>query len=260
MDSNFLILGNDEKMKSCKKRLNELGFRADTFEENTVIDNYNCIVLPLPTVKDGCITGTDISVEQLNSMLTDKHTVFCGNVSPDIFSCRAFSYYNDKGFLIKNSRLTAQGTLKIILENVKDDLRCLSAAVIGYGRCGREICRTLRNTGVEVTSFSRRNETLVMAENDGMHSESIININKKLSNFDIIINTVPCNIIDTSGLEMKNLYIEIASKPYGFNITETDKSGFRYVLAESLPGKFTPVSAGRNIADTVAGIKEGIKT
>ena len=35
------------------------------------------------------------------------------------------------------------------------------------------------------------------------------------------------------------------------NINEIDKYNFRYVLAESLPGRFTPTSAGANIADTV---------
>ncbi|HCT17325.1 MAG TPA: hypothetical protein DIW36_08120 [Ruminococcaceae bacterium] len=59
-------------------------------------------------------------------------------------------------------------------------------------------------------------------------------------------------------LTSKNLYVEIASKPYGFNINETDKYNFRYILAESLPGRFTPTSAGANIADTVIElIKEG---
>ena len=59
-------------------------------------------------------------------------------------------------------------------------------------------------------------------------------------------------------LTKQNLYVEIASKPYGFNINEIDKYNFRYVLAESLPGRFTAESAGAYIADTVTEIlKEG---
>ena len=68
------------------------------------------------------------------------------------------------------------------------------------------------------------------------------------------MNTVPHNILSKKTMEKltkRNLYIEIASKPYGFNINEIDKYNFRYVLAESLPGRFTPTSAGANIADTV---------
>ena len=83
----------------------------------------------------------------------------------------------------------------------------------------------------------------------------------KIRDFDIIVNTVPYNILDRGTMERltsKNLYVEIASKPYGFNINETDKYNFRYILAESLPGRFTPTSAGANIADTVIElIKEG---
>lgn len=263
MDNNFLIIGNDEKMRSCKKRLNELNIEADCLDaeiSESLIGRYGNIILPLPTIANGCISGTGISVSSFNSILDGRQTIFCGNIKPDIFSCRAFSYYEDEGFLIKNSRLTAQGTLRIILDNISEDLHSLSAAVIGYGRCGKEICKILKNAGLRVTSFSRRRETITLAENDGVCAEHCRNINSKAGSFDITVNTVPFNLIDSSGLEKltnDNIYIEIASKPYGFNIAGADKFNFRYVLAESLPGKYTPVSAGRNIADTVAGmIKE----
>lgn len=257
MEKKILVFGCDRKMLSCQKRLCELGFDAfcctsDNFEN---IQNTSTVVLPLPTVANECISG--VPFESFCSLLSEKHTVFCGNISADTFPCRAYSYYYDEGFLIKNSRLTAQGTLKVILENTEADLHSVKAAVIGYGRCGREICRNLKNNGADVTSFSRRSQSFAAAENDCMHSESIKRLNEKLGDFDITVNTVPCNIIDKKGLERltdRNLYVEVASRPYGFNIAEADKYNFRYVLAESLPGRFTPVSAGINIADTVADL------
>ena len=265
MDNNFLIIGNDEKMKSCKKRLNELKINADCLENNTpltVIGKYANIILPLPTIINGKIAGTEISLNELNSFLNEKQIVFCGNTKPDNFSCRAFSYYFNEKFLSQNSRLTAQGTLRIILENIKTDLSELSAAVIGYGRCGREICKLLKNTGIDVTSISRRTETLTSAEKNGFTTHRCAEINAVLKNYDIIVNTVPCNIIDDSALEQlrsNTLYIEVASKPYGIDNTKINNFNFKYVPAPGLPGRFTPVSAGRNIADTVAGIiKEGI--
>lgn len=261
MEKKILVFGSDRKMISCRKRLRELGFNAVCSEGDgweALVRNTDMIILPLPTVANGCISG--VPFESFCAQLSEKHTVFCGNISEDVFPCRAYSYYYDGGFLIKNSRLTAQGTLKLILENTETDLHSMKTAVIGYGRCGREICRSLKNNGADVTSFSRRSQSLTAAENDGMHSENIKHLNEKLGDFDITVNTVPCNIIDKKGLERlteRNLYVEAASRPYGFNIAEADKYNFRYVLAESLPGKFTPVSAGINIADTVAGmIKE----
>lgn len=261
-ENNFLVFGNDEKMIACRKRLTEYGYEAVNFEggdaENE-IKKYRNIILPLPTLANGCVSGAGITFEKFCSYLDLSHTVFSGNVGADAFPCKAYSYYENEGFLVKNSRLTAQGTLRLILENTRTDIHGASSAVIGYGHCGREICRILKNCGAQVTSFSRSFSAAVRAENEGMYTDNIDGANIRLHEFDIIVNTVPFNIIKTDSLERltrENMYIETASKPYGFNIADTDKYNFRYILAESLPGRFTPVSAGINIADTVVSIKE----
>jgi len=265
MDNNFLIFGNDEKMKSCRNRLHELGFEAEIYEGKStdIFRKYKFIILPLPTFSDGLITETDMTVEMMNSCLGSENIVFCGNVSADIFACRAFSYYENEDFLLKNSFLTAQGVLKIILENIKTDLRCVSVAVIGYGRCGREICRLLKNAGFNVTSFSRRSETLRLSEAEKIKAENCTALNEKISSFDITVNTVPANIIEKKTLQRlgaDKLYIEVASAPYGISPEQAKKCKFRYIHAKGLPGRFTPVRAGQNIADTVTDIiKEGIK-
>ena len=133
----------------------------------------------------------------------------------------------------------------------------MKVLVVGYGRCGKAVCKLLKNCGMKVTSVSRRRETKALAENDGIFVEDLTNLNRIISDFDIIINTVPANIINrvsVGKLDQKNIYIEIASKPYGFDISEYDVFNFKYILGESLPGKFAPVAAGYNIADTVLNI------
>lgn len=258
MDNKFLIFGSDEKMLSCKKRLDQLGFSAECISHDAIeeqITSYKNLILPVPTVTDGCVSG--ISFELFCSMLKSENIVLCGNISPKEFPCKAYSYYFNDDFLLKNSRLTAQGTLRIILDNIKTDIQHMRAAVLGYGNCGKEICAILKRNGADVTSFSRRDESVEAARKSGMKSERIKLVEENLSSFDVIVNTVPCNIISTDTLKSlteNNLYVEIASKPYGFDAADMDKYDFRYVPAGSLPGKFTPVSAGINIADTVADI------
>ena len=109
--------------------------------------------------------------------------------------------------------------------------------------------------------MSRSHYSTTVAENERLATMNYDEFFGSIQNFDVIVNTVTYNIIGKAAAERltkKNLYIEIASKPYGFNINETDKYNFRYILAESLPGRFTPTSAGENIADTVIElIKEG---
>ncbi len=255
----FLILGSDKKMIACRDRLRERDFRADVFDRKSSIENikcYNYLILPLPTIANSKINGTSISLTELISELDENQKVFCGNLKTDLYK-NFYSYYYDESFLINNSRLTAQGVLRLITENIEKDYKNSKVLVIGYGRCGKSVCKLLKNCGMQTTSVSRKRDTKTLAENDGILVEDLNNLNQIISDFDIIINTVPVNIINREGiskLSQKNIYIEIASKPYGFDISEYDVFNFKYILGESLPGRFTPVTAGYNIADTVLNI------
>ncbi len=264
MTMNFLIAGTDGKMSGCKNKLEFLGHNAKCCEGEEFLNAlpfYENIILPLPTVANGAVVYTGKTVAEIRDLLRPNQKVFFGNIPSDSFHENGRSYYYNEGFLIKNSGLTAQGVLKIILDNTQKDFHTLSVAVLGFGRCGKAICKLLKNCGFQVTSFSRRSESKILAQSEGLMTDDMKNIDDTIRQFDIIVNTVPFNIISENGLDkltQENLYIETASKPYGFDILKSDIYSFRYVLGESLPGKFTPVSAGINIADTVTEmIKEG---
>lgn len=255
----FLIVGNDKKMQACRNRLTSLDFDASCcdgkdFEEKLPLFSY--IILPLPTLANGFISGTEMTVDKLCKMLSNNQLVFYGNLGSNPFGKNGRCYYNES-FLLKNSRLTAQVTLRLILENTGKDLCDLNSAVLGYGRCGKAICKALSANGISTAVVTRKSPEAVLDENKNAEAVNINKFVEKIADFDIIINTVPYNILDKETmkkLSKRNLYIEIASKPYGFNINEIDKYIFRYILAESLPGRFTPTSAGANIADTVIEI------
>lgn len=254
----FLIVGNDKKMKACLKRIIDKGYEADLYENNGLdfIKEYDYIILPLPTIANFKINGTDMSFSEFSAAVNCHQKVFCGNISTSEYQ-NFYSYYFNDLFLLKNSRLTAQGVLRLIAENTEDDFIKISVAVIGYGRCGKSICRLLKNCGLKVSSFSRREESVAYAEDTGIDAFIFESFKKHISDFDIIVNTVPVNILsneEISQLTHDNIYIEVASKPYGFDISQADVFNFRYILAESLPGRFVPVSAGFNIADTVLSI------
>ncbi len=253
----FMIYGSDKKMISCYEKIRSYGYKADILNTETNIDisSYDYIILPIPTIANSKINGTHISLDEFVNLVTDNQMVFCGNLDPSAHN-NFYSYYNEN-FLIKNSRLTAQGVLKLISMNVEEDFNGLKVVVVGYGRCGKAVCKLLKGCGMNVTSVSRRNVTRVLAQDDGLKTGNIDYLNDTIENFDIIVNTVPVNIINKESiakLSQKNIYIEIASKPYGFDISEYDVYNFKYILGESLPGRFTPVSAGYNIADTVLDI------
>ena len=261
---NFLIAGTDRKMTECKKHLESLGYRSLSCTDDEFfnqIENFKNIILPLPTERNGIIVGTGKDVDSLLNRIKKTQRVFYGNIKANPFGDNGFCYYADEAFLQYNSELTAQGTLRLILDNIETDIKDLKIAVTGFGKCGEAICRLLLANGAQVTVFSRSLASRINSQGIGCRWKNIIEINRLLSDYDVIINTVAYNIISLKAalfLTEKNLYIEIASKPYGFDTSSVDTGRFKYVNGNSLPGRFTPVSAGRNIAQTVLRIiKEG---
>lgn len=257
--NNFLIIGNDQKMHECKNHMINKGYEAVIVTEDEVMSKlkeYRNIILPLPTISNDYISGTCLTFDDIIRNISDNQNIFTGNI--DLNNCdNCHSYYYNESFLIKNSYLTAQGVLRLILEYVDYGLYDKSVAVIGYGRCGKAISSLLNGIGMNVTVFSRRTDTMNQVYYDGFIPRKITEINDLVDDYNFIVNTVPSNIVSKEGaqkLTADNIYIEIASKPYGININETDFYNFKYILGKSLPGRFFPKSAGINIADTVIEI------
>lgn len=262
-NDNFLIVGNDLKMKGCADCLNSSGYESElcTGELLSKLSNYKNVILPLPTATDGIICGTDVNINDLSERLQKGQRVFYGNLNNNPFGENGYCYYTDDDFIKYNARLTAQGVLKLILDNIFTDITTIKICVLGYGRCGEAICSLLEKNKIDVTVFSRRRIPDRNSESFAQKWRSIYDINSVISSFDIIINTIPYNVISEEGiksLNYKNMYIEVASKPFGFNISSIEYAHFKYIKANSLPGRFTPASAGKNIAETVINIiKEG---
>lgn len=260
---NFLILGNDKRMTACCNRINDLSYEACMMDniDSVHTDRFKYIVLPLPSVVNGNIFGTKIRLDSFIYMLHSENVVIYGNIQGQPFADKGISYYYNDDFMFKNSYLTAQGVLRIILQNIEQELTSLNVAVIGYGRCGRAICMLLQKLGLNVTLISKNPESQIVASCLGFKSADASVLLRESEGYDIIINTVPVNIISCLFLESLSedtIYVEVASKPYGFDIETMINYDFKYILADNLPGRFTPEAAGKNIADTVIEIlKEG---
>ena len=262
-NKNFIILGNDLKMKECKNYLESLGYTAVNASGNCLdqIRNYRNIILPLPTETEGKISGTDITIAALADAASDEQNIFYGNLNDNPFGDNGFWYYNDNEFVEYNAVLTAQGAMKIILDNVQMLINDVRIAVLGFGKCGKAICKLLIRNENNPDVFTRDSSSKIDVLSSGYRHKNILEINDAIYEYDIVINTIPFNIISTQAIKKLtagNIYIEIASRPFGFDVFSVDLSAFRYINASSLPGRLTPISAGRNIAQTIVRmIEEG---
>ena len=145
---------------------------------------------------------------------------------------------------IYNSIPTAEGTIYYIMQNTEFTIHSANIHVIGAGRCGETLAKSLRGLGANV-SISTRNPSLA-----ARLFESGIPVVKTdaetLQKADVIINTVPALVLGVDQLEQvnKEVYLaDIASAPGGVDFEYAEKLGIKAELLPALPGIVAPRTA-----------------
>lgn len=218
------------------------------------IGSFDKIILPFPTKKEKLFTLAD------NADITDfftKEQLIIGAMADECIKEKladsgiAFKdYFEDEAYVLKNAYITAQGVLRLLLENTRGFLPCKTALVSGYGRIGKFLAHGLRSLGVKVYVGVRSDIAAAEAEANGFDVIKISRIKSTLFYFDFIFNTVPCEIFSAEDIRHMNkgsVYFEIASRPYGARREYFEKEEKKYVSASALPGRFYPEAVAENI-------------
>ncbi len=271
---NIVIVGGDKRQKYLKEYLTQSGFSVesyglfdwddDTDKLKSIINENSAIVLPLPATRNGKtinmpFSKKEISVDRLLSFLGKENLVFGGIIKDDLLSRLRetdipFVDYYDEAFVEKNAVLTAFGTLKIILEHIDFALPMGNFAITGYGRVAKETASLLTSLSCDVTVFARNPSQREDSNIKGCKSYPITTLSSLANSFDIIINTVPSEIITeetAKNINEKCKVIELASAPYGMNFEVMRKNGIDVIKAFGLPGKYTPKTAGEIIGNKI---------
>lgn len=262
----FIALGGDGRTEFMAQHLREKGFNTEILYDINKISSCEAFILPLPFTEDNInIKGTNINIKNFIESINNNAVIFAGKLNNEIemiFKNKEIVFYDyntREEFAQKNAVPTAQGVLTFVLNNTNVTLNLLKIAVIGYGKCGKAICKSFKKQGADVLSYSRRYSTAADAESDGLKAFLIKDINETIKDVDIIVNTVPVKIIDENILDSLNIntmIIDISSYPYGFDYNYAKKINRKINLLPSMPGKYVPKSAGIIIAETIINIIE----
>lgn len=270
----FLIVTADKRQIYMTERLREKGFDCTFYKpELTLSDRegqFDAVIFALPTVKLSRVNCEyDVRLQSILSLVRKGGYVFCAMADASFAEAvvmaelEFFDYYNREELVILNAYLTAEGVLELVLVNSEVSLRNLKILITGYGKTGEAISDILWANHVSVTVAARKERDRARAECKGMKSVSFDKIRSCARDFDFVINTVPTEVIGKKLLtEFRGdcVFLEIASKPYGIDISAAEKQGKKLIIASSLPGKYVPRSAGVFIADAIMNIvkEEGI--
>lgn len=255
--------GYDVKIFACEHGKKPAGVKDCNSIDEAMASEI--IILPLPVSKNGNTLNTplsskEIKLKEITDRINESHFVFYGmgssgfskNVQAKAFySC---DYFNIESLIYKNAMLTSEGIISIVLDKLPLTVFGLKAAVTGYGRIAAFTAEKLKKLGAEVTVFARDEMQLLRASLSGVSSFDLSALNDMADKFDVIINTVPSQIIGKKAIEKSKascVFIETASSPYGIDSDACALYDRALIKAFSLPGKTAPKSAGIIIGETI---------
>lgn len=253
-----------EDTEEAKKRLLAAGFEnIEPAERCAALADCTHLVLGLPVSRDGehiwdPIIGEDVSVWELFSRLSPGTHVLCGMANACVKAAAMESrtiltdYYADEAFLIQNAAMTAEGAISELIRLYPGMLLGARAVIFGYGRCASQLARRLIAIGCSVTVIARSREKRASAIADRAAADTPEQAELHCRQADFAINTVPAAVIgvrEAAALAQSGAFVlELADKS---GLSDDAQGLVKVIRAAGLPGRFSPASAGRLIAERV---------
>ena len=270
MNQKALIIGGDKRQEYLKEYLDNkfaevfhIKYPADIWALDE-IESFSHIILPVPFSKDKEIIYSNcnlyLKIDDLREYLKPCHKVFGSgfdNKTLDFFEDKQIEYSDfmkDKTFKRANALLTAQGALKLILDNTQDYIVGKKALIIGFGDVAETLAEKLRSNGMDVYITARNKRKLSLASLCGYKTIAISSIRSCVYIFDYIFGTVPANILDSGDVKnMKNdcTYMELASIPFTAKESDFKEYSKIYINGSALPGRFLPLASGKLMSDYI---------
>lgn len=270
---NLLLIGGDLRQLTAAEELMHLGYAVsvcgfDTYGGAeysggiTIPERTHAVLLPVPVFRGEYMnlpfSGEKITRERLANLLRGKVGLVCGGMIPAGLTeelaksgTAVFDLCESDSFNIMNAVPTAEGAAAVAMGNMTITLCGCNAAVLGFGRVGRALCRLLSAMGAHVTAVSRSERDLAESEACGCIPAEYTALPGLVPAQDVIFNTVPHTVVTEevlAGMSKGALIVDLASRPGGVDTMAASRLGVRVISALSLPGKAAPVTAGRIIA------------
>jgi len=277
--SRYLIIGGDDRLVELAKLLEGEGADIATYGMDMAViknvpnylsfdealENSDIVIGPIPFSKDvhkinSKYSSVDIEAEELFRKLGKDKKLILGAINnyskglAEKYGIEYWDYYNDEGYQILNTIPTAEGALSILINETNATLFGSRILILGYGRIGKLLSEYLKALGASVHVEARKDSDLSWIIAERMKAVPLKELPHYLGEMDIIINTVPAMLLDSSMLDLVKqdaLILDLASMPGGTDFDYASKKGIKTIHAQGIPGKVACKSAARYIYSTI---------
>ena len=164
---------------------------------------------------------------------------------------KLISVYEDEKYQQENALDSAEGAVYALMREAPFALKEKKCLVIGWGRLAKALKKYMEGLDVQVSVAARDPVKLQTA---GKNSMDIASALDRISEYDLIVNTAPAQIIGRSALENIRkgaLLMDTASAPYGFNLEEARSLRVHAWRENGIPGLYCPKTAARRLMDCI---------
>ena len=285
MEKSIAVVGGDLRVVKLIEMLVKDGYKVYTYAlENSedllnletvemcptleeALSNSKVVVGPIPLSSDRRRLSTpfgrnSVELEEFVEAMRDKHLI-AGNIYIKEELENAGVEFTDllrrEEFNVLNTIATAEGTLQIAMEETQRTVHGSNVLVMGFGRIGKVLAKMLDGIGAKVYCEARKDEDISWIKAYGYNPVHLNDLNANLNKFDIIINTIPFQILDEERLDLvkkEAIIIDLASNPGGVDRKAAREKGLKVIWALSLPAKVAPLTSAEFIKETLYHVLE----
>ena len=289
MISKISIIGGDLRIVKLAEMLVDDGVKVYTYglENSELIDNEyikqcktleeainasDIILGPIPLTSNNeninsPFSKNKILIRDMINFLNEKIFI-AGAIRQNVYelskekNIRIVDIMKREELAVLNAVSTAEGTIKIAIEETLRNLHGSNILILGFGRVGKILANMLKGLGSNVACEARKNSDIAWIKAYGYEAIQLSNLTENLNRFDIIINTIPYIILGRENLnQIKEdaLIIDVASSPGGVDKEAIKEKNIKFIWALSLPGKVSPITSAEFIEETLYNIIKEIK-
>ncbi len=235
-------------------------FNQDVFKK------VDALILPAVGSDDAGKVDSIFSTKELQigdeqfKLLPSKATVYTGMAKPYLktlcikHQIELIELFDRDDVAIYNSIPTAEGAVMMAIQTTDITLHGSTCFVLGLGRTGMTLARTLKGLGAIVKVGVREDKHFARAHEMGFNPFMLQELSIQVLNVDLLFNTIPTMIVTAqviSNIPHRTVIIDLASKPGGTDFRFAEKRGIKALLAPGLPGIVAPKTAGQIIAKSL---------
>lgn len=285
MNKNLCVIGGDLRIVKLIEMLISDGYTVHTYalEEAESLNQYSnvkqcenvleaiassdIVIGPIPLSSNKIDINTpfskeNISIEELFSKLDGK-TFIAGSIGEETIkysegkNIKLIDLMTREELTVLNTISTAEGAIQIAMQETLSTIHGSNVLVMGFGRVGKVLAKMLNGIGARVSCEARKESDIAWIKAYGYNPIHLNVLDQTLSDYDIIINTVPHIILDENRLDKVKkdcLIVDLASNPGGVDKEASKRKGIKTIWALSLPGKVAPLTSAEFIKETIYNI------